>query len=78
MNPPYFIRVVEVVPAPFTSATVTERTVEWMRAVGQAPVVERAELPGFAVNRIQYPVILECFKLVQVPIFLLLFIHKEL
>ena len=45
---------VEVVPAPWTERWVVSRTKEILSKIGQSPVVLTKEIPGFALNRIQY------------------------
>jgi L-gulonate 3-dehydrogenase len=40
-----------------------------MEEIGQAPVVMTREIPGFALNRIQYAILNECWRLVEVRIF---------
>jgi 3-hydroxyacyl-CoA dehydrogenase len=52
-NPPYLIRVVEVVPAPFTTAEVLSRATEFLGAADLTPVVIKEELCGFVFNRLQ-------------------------
>jgi hypothetical protein len=53
VNPPYYVPLVEIVPAPWTDPEVVEKTKEIMLEIGQAPVVLRKETIGFALNRIQ-------------------------
>ncbi|XP_076444567.1 lambda-crystallin-like [Babylonia areolata] len=65
VNPPYFLTLVEIVPSKWTSADVVARTRAIMEKVGQAPVTLSKEVPGFALNRIQYAVINECWAMLQ-------------
>ncbi|XP_054718034.1 lambda-crystallin-like [Uloborus diversus] len=65
VNPPYYVPLVEVVPAPWTDPEVTTRTKALMSDIGQKPVILKKEIPGFAVNRIQYALINECWRLVE-------------
>jgi L-gulonate 3-dehydrogenase len=64
INPPYLIPAVEVVPAPWTSPDVVERTAALLKSVGHVPVVMRKELEGFLVNRLQGALLHEAFRLV--------------
>jgi L-gulonate 3-dehydrogenase len=64
INPPYLIPAVEVVPSPWTDPTVVERTAEFMRKAGQAPIVMRREIDGFVMNRMQGALLEEAFRLV--------------
>lgn len=41
------------------------RTVELMKEIGQKPVIVQKEIYGFAINRMQYAIINECWRLVQ-------------
>lgn len=53
MNPPYYVPLVEVVPAPWTDPEVPKKTRAIMEEIGQSPVNLSKEVPGFALNRIQ-------------------------
>ena len=64
INPPYLIPAVEVIPAPWTDAQVTERTASLLRAAGHAPIVLKREIDGFVVNRLQGALLEEAFRLV--------------
>lgn len=54
VNPPYYVPLIEVVPAPWTKPEIGIKTKELMLAVGQKPVLFTREIEGFAVNRVQY------------------------
>ncbi|XP_067010564.2 lambda-crystallin [Anabrus simplex] len=64
VNPPYYVPMVEVVPAPWTGPTVVPRTRELLLEIGQVPVCLNKEIPGFALNRIQYCILNEAYRLV--------------
>jgi 3-hydroxyacyl-CoA dehydrogenase len=64
INPPYLIPAVEIVPAPWTSPTVIERTRDLLAAAGHAPLVMKRELDGFIMNRLQGALLEEAFRLV--------------
>ena len=66
LNPPHYIPLVEVIPAPWTDQAVVERTVALMKDLGQAPVVAKKEVNGFIINRLQYALIMEAWRLVEV------------
>lgn len=57
---------VEIVPAPWTDSDVVDRTVALMKEIGQAPVVTKKEVNGFIFNRLQYAIIMEAWRLVEV------------
>jgi len=62
VNPPYYVPLVEVVPAPWTRRDVIERTTAIMKEIGQTPVTLKKEVPGFSLNRIQYAILNECWN----------------
>ena len=45
------------------------RTVEILKDIGQAPIVAKKEINGFIVNRLQYALIMEAWRLVEVRTF---------
>ncbi|XP_041663143.1 lambda-crystallin homolog [Cheilinus undulatus] len=65
VNPPYYVKLVELVPHPETTAIVMDTTHALMTKVGQAPVRLRKEIDGFALNRVQAAIIAESWRLVQ-------------
>ena len=64
-NPPYAVPLVEVVPAPETACSTVERTIAWVKRIGNEPVVLKKEVPGFVGNRLQYALLREALWLVQ-------------
>lgn len=56
-NPPYYVPLIEIVPAPWTDPTLSEQIKEIMLNVGQKPVILNREILGFALNRIQYGIV---------------------
>ncbi len=64
-NPPFLIRVIEIVPAPFTAPAAVERTCDLMRSVGLAPITVRKEIRGFVFNRLQGALLREAYCLVR-------------
>lgn len=65
VNPPYFVPLVEIVPSPWTSIAVVKQTRELFEKIGQKPVVLQKEVSGFIVNRIQYAILNECYRLIE-------------
>lgn len=53
VNPPYYVPLIEVIPAPWTKPEIALKTKELMTNIGQKPVLFAREIEGFAVNRIQ-------------------------
>ncbi len=64
-NPPYMVRLVEVVKAEFTADETVERTMALLKAVGQQPVRVNKDIPGFIGNRLQHALKREAIALVQ-------------
>ena len=56
---------VEIIPHDLTTQEVRQKTRDLMSTVGQKPVLLNREVDGFALNRIQYAVINESWRLVQ-------------
>lgn len=65
VNPPYYVPLVEVIPAPWTDSKVAAATRAIMERIGQKPVVLKKEVAGFALNRIQYAILNECWNLIE-------------
>ncbi|XP_046640052.1 lambda-crystallin homolog [Daphnia pulicaria] len=65
VNPPFYVPLVELVPAPWTSPEVAIKARQIMEELGQKPVSLSREIPGFALNRIQYAILNECWYLAQ-------------
>ncbi|XP_069747452.1 lambda-crystallin homolog isoform X2 [Narcine bancroftii] len=68
VNPTYYIPLVELVPHPETNPAVLERTYKLMKDIGQTPVKLMKEIDGFVLNRIQYAIIGESWRLVKAGI----------
>ncbi|XP_004604683.1 lambda-crystallin homolog isoform X2 [Sorex araneus] len=65
VNPPYYVPLVELVPHPETAPEMVDRTYALMQKIGQSPVRVLKEVDGFALNRLQYSVIAEAWRLVE-------------
>jgi 3-hydroxyacyl-CoA dehydrogenase len=65
VNPPHIVPVVELCPAPWTTAAVVERARCLHESVKQVPVVVRRELPGFILNRLQAALVCEAMRLFE-------------
>lgn len=66
VNPPYYVPLVELVPHPETAPATVDRTHALMQKIGQSPVRVLKEIDGFALNRLQYAIISEAWRLVEV------------
>ncbi len=64
-NPPYAVRLVEVVQTQQTALDVVERTMGLMKAIGQLPVHVKRDVPGFIGNRLQHALKREAIALVE-------------
>jgi len=65
VNPPYYVPLVELVPAPWTNPDVLTFTRKLMKEIGQAPVTLRKEIDGFILNRIQYALMAEAWRIYE-------------
>ncbi|XP_078618199.1 lambda-crystallin-like [Branchiostoma floridae x Branchiostoma japonicum] len=65
VNPPYYVPLVELIPHPETEQSIMDRTRALMKEIGQSPVSLKKEVDGFALNRIQYAIIAESWRLIQ-------------
>ncbi|XP_006004077.1 lambda-crystallin homolog isoform X2 [Latimeria chalumnae] len=65
VNPPYYVRLVELVPHPETDSITMEKVYRIMKEVGQSPVKLNKEIDGFVLNRIQYAIISEAWRLIS-------------
>lgn len=64
INPPSLIPAVEIVPAPWTSASAMDRCADLMERIGQKPIRMQREIDGFIMNRLQGALLQEAFRLV--------------
>ena len=64
-NPPFLLRVIELVPAAFTAAGATEQAQRVLSSVGLTPILVRKEIAGFVFNRLQGAVLREAYCLVR-------------
>ncbi|CAI5438755.1 unnamed protein product [Caenorhabditis angaria] len=64
VNPPLFCPLTELVPAPWTKQEIIDRAAEIMKSVGQQPVKLKKEAIGFVVNRVQFALLTEVYRLV--------------
>jgi len=64
-NPPFLLRVVEIVPAPFTDRRMTTAATEILEGAGLATIRVRKEVRGFVFNRLQGALLREAYCLVR-------------
>ncbi|KAK5967715.1 Lambda-crystallin [Trichostrongylus colubriformis] len=64
VNPPLYLTLVEMVPAPWTHDRTIQKACKIMESIGQEPVRLHREVLGFAVNRLQYALLAEAWRLV--------------
>lgn len=64
-NPPFYAPLVEVIPAPWTDPEVVVTTKHLLEEAGQVPVLVKKEIDGFVLNRIQFAIIGECWRLYE-------------
>ena len=64
-NPPYLLRIVEIVPASFTSQSTINQSTALMERLGLEAVIVRKEVDGFVFNRLQGALLNEAYALVE-------------
>ncbi|XP_071113482.1 lambda-crystallin-like [Haliotis cracherodii] len=64
-NPPFYAPLVELIPAPWTAEDVVPTTRTLMDVIGQDPIVLNREIDGFVLNRIQYAIMGEGWRLIR-------------
>jgi 3-hydroxyacyl-CoA dehydrogenase len=64
-NPPFLLRILELVPAPFTSDDTLTRAKAFAEAVALRPVHVQREVEGFLFNRLQGALLREAYCLVR-------------
>lgn len=65
VNPPHLVPLVELSPAPWTDPDIVTRACALYASVGQVPVVLRAEVDGFLLNRLQVALLGEAYRLYE-------------
>jgi len=64
-NPPHVIPAVEVMPTKQTDPKVTQQTIDFLKTVGQKPLLMNFYTPGYLFNRIQAAVVREAIHIVE-------------
>ena len=64
-NPPFLLRVIELVPAPFTDPAMMDRAADIFARCGIAPIRLGREIEGFVFNRLQGAMLREAYCLVR-------------
>jgi L-gulonate 3-dehydrogenase len=65
VNPPHLVPLVELVPAPWTDPAILPALRAAMEEWGQAPIVVKAEIEGFILNRLQGALLNEAWALYE-------------
>ncbi len=65
VNPPYFVPLVEIIPTKWTDESIVKRTRALFEQIGQKPVMLKKEVLGFILNRIQFAILSECYRLID-------------
>lgn len=65
VNPPHVVPIVEISPAPWTSAEVVAKTRALHGNAGQVAIIVKKEVEGFILNRLQAALLLESWRLVK-------------
>ena len=65
MNPPHLAPIIEICGADFTSPTALETASSFMTGCGMKPIAVKREIEGFILNRLQFAVMNEAFRLIS-------------
>jgi 3-hydroxybutyryl-CoA dehydrogenase len=68
LKPGHLTGVVEVIPGPATDPATVEVLCRLAEQMGKAPLIVRADEPGFIWNRIQFAVLRECLHMLEAGI----------
>jgi 3-hydroxybutyryl-CoA dehydrogenase len=68
LKPAHLTGVVEVIPGPATDSATVEVLRGLAGQMGKAPLVVRADEPGFIWNRIQFAVLRECLHMIELGV----------
>ncbi len=63
VNPPHLVPIVELCPAPWTSADTVAKARSIYERIGQVPITVKKEIEGFILNRLQGALLAEAFRL---------------
>jgi L-gulonate 3-dehydrogenase len=64
-NPPFLLRVIELVPSPSTTADAVRKARSTLEGAGLAVILVRKEIEGFVFNRLQGAILREAYCLVR-------------
>jgi len=65
INPPALVPFIEIMPSPETDPAVVEKTLALWKEVGMSPITVKKEVAGFVLNRLQYALMAEAYRLVE-------------
>jgi L-gulonate 3-dehydrogenase len=65
LNPPYLMPAVEVVPSRWTTPATVAAATDFMKQIGQSPIVMEREDKGFVTIRLQGALMQEAFRIVE-------------
>jgi 3-hydroxybutyryl-CoA dehydrogenase len=68
LNPAELVPLVEVVSGPNSSSTTVTALMTWATHAGKSPIHVKRDTPGFVVNRLQYALLREAYRLVELGI----------
>ena len=63
LNPAELVPLVEVVSGPKTNSTTVSALMGWATQAGKSPIHVKRDVPGFVVNRLQYALLREAYRL---------------
>ncbi len=64
-NPPHIVPLVEIIPGEKTSPATVRTTLDFLKRVGQEPILVRKEVFGYVLNRLQFALVREALYLAR-------------
>ena len=68
LNPAELVPLVEIVSGPNTNSTTVSTLMGWATHAGKSPIHVKRDAPGFVVNRLQYALLREAYRLEELGI----------
>jgi 3-hydroxybutyryl-CoA dehydrogenase len=68
LNPAEIVPLVEIVSGPSTASATVTTLMGWATHAGKSPIHVRRDVPGFVVNRLQYALLREAYRLAELGV----------
>jgi len=64
VNPPFAIPLIEIIPSEYTTDDIKNKAFQLFQKVKMEPIIVKKEIDGFCLNRLQYALLAEAYRLV--------------